>query len=104
MPDALGLAPSKILSNHRRNGETERDDRQKERLHHAHANTESGLRRRSEADDDGINERDINEQQDKLGAGRQTDLQHCPPGFHLRPKLGCAETHVMKTWWAMLKI
>src|SRR5438093_1085569 len=96
MPNALGLPATEILSDHRRNREAERDYRQEQRLHDPYTETESRLRGGTEADDDGINERDVNEQEHKFRAGWQTDAQHRPPCFHLRPKLCCAETQVVK--------
>src|SRR5438876_940270 len=96
MPNALGLPAAKVLPDHRRNRETERDYGQEQRLHYPDAETESRLRRRSKPDDDGIDERNVNEQEYKFRAGRQTDAQHCPPRFHLRPKLRRAETQVVK--------
>ena len=96
MPHALSLAAAKILSDHRRNRKAERDYRQEQSLHYSDTETESRLCGGAKADNDRINECNVSEEQDEFGAGWQTDAQHRPPGFHLRPKLRRAETQVVK--------
>src|ERR1017187_6424264 len=95
LTDAIGVAPSKVLSDHRSNGEAERHDRQKECLHHSCSDPESGLGGRSKASNDAVNNYDINEEQNKLRAGRHSDAKHRPPDFHLRPEKLKTEAQVV---------
>ena len=63
MPDAICMAAAKVLSYYRRNSKAKRDYRQKQRLHHARADSETGLGLRSKAADDYVNEHDVNKDQ-----------------------------------------
>src|ERR1041385_7918322 len=79
MADSMRLAPAEVLAYHGRYGEAEGDDRQKKRLHHACADPEARLRSWSKAADNRVNEHDVNKEQQKLCAGRDTDPQHSSP-------------------------
>src|SRR5260370_9221693 len=86
MPDAISATAAEVLSYDRRNSKAKRHYGQKERLHHARADSETGLSLWSKAADDCVNEHDVNKEQQKLRAGRHTDPQHAFPDFCLRPE------------------
>src|ERR1043166_9303395 len=95
MPDSIRATAAEILSDHRRNSKAKRNYRQKERLHHTRADSETGLSLWSKAADDCVNEHDVNEDQQKLRAGRRTDPQHAFPDFCLRTEQRNSEPHVV---------
>ena len=95
MADSIGVAAAEVLSHHRRNCKAECHHRQKERLHYARADSETGLGCRSKAANDSVNEQDINKEQHKLSAGRHTNPQHLSPGFYLWPEKRNTGTLVM---------
>src|SRR6266403_2105695 len=95
MPDAIRTTAAEVLSHNRRNSKAKRHYGQKERLHHARADSETGLSLRSKAADDHINEHDVNEEQQKLRAGRDTDPQHAFPDSCLRAEQWKSEPYVV---------
>src|SRR6266542_1664806 len=95
MADSIRLAPTEVLAYHRRDGKAERHDRQKKRLHHACADSETRLSRWAKAADNRVNEHDVNEEQQKLSARRHTDPQHSSPNFCARAKKWETKTQVV---------
>src|SRR5262245_31367484 len=95
MPDPIRAPTAEVLGNNGRNSKAKRYYRQKERLHHARADSETGLSLRSKAADDCVNEHDINEDQQKLRARRDTDSQHAFPNSCLRSEQRKSEPHVV---------
>src|ERR1044071_997916 len=95
MADSIRSPPAEVLPDYRRDGKAERHHRQKKRLHHPCADTETRLGRRSKAADDRINEQDVNEEQQKLRACWHTDPQHSSPNLCARPKQRKTKTQVM---------
>src|SRR5205085_8257078 len=94
MPDPVRPATSKVLSDHRRDCETERDYRQEERLHDPRADAESRLSRRTEISNDEIDDQDVEKEQDELCARGHADAQHRAPDFYLRLEELKSETQV----------
>src|SRR6266496_50141 len=95
MPDAIRATAAEVLSYDGRHSKAKRHYRQKERLHHARADSETGLSLRSKATDDHVNEHDVNEEQQKLRASWDTDPQHAFPDFCLRAEQRKSEPHVV---------
>src|SRR5213592_4333582 len=95
MPNAIRATAAKVLSHYWRNSKAKRHYGQKERLHHARADSETGLSLRSKAADYCVNEHDVNEEQQKLRAGRDADPQHAFPDFCLRAEQRKSEPHVV---------
>src|SRR4029450_10732232 len=95
MPDSICATPTKVLSDNRRNRKAKRYYGQKERLHDTTGNSETGLGFRSKAADDCVNEHDVNEDQQKLRARRDTDPQHAVPDLCLRAEQPKSEPHVV---------
>src|SRR6266480_7285587 len=81
MADSIRLASTEVLPYHRRHGKAERHDRQKKRLHYACADPETRLSCWAKAANNCVNEHDVNEEQQKLSAGRHTNPQHSPPNL-----------------------
>src|SRR6516165_3457515 len=95
MPDAIRATAAKVLSHHGRNSKAKRYHGQKQRLHHACANSEASLSLWSKATDDRVNEHDVNEHEQKLRPRRNTDAQHAFPDFCLRTEERKSEPHVV---------
>src|SRR5262245_60062479 len=95
MPDAIRTTATKVLSHNRSNSKAKSDYRQKERLHHARADSESGLSLWPKAADDRVNEDDVHKQQQKLHARRHTDPQHAFPDCCLRAEQRKSKPHVV---------
>src|SRR4029077_3462404 len=94
MPDAISATAAEVLSDNGRNSKAKRHYGQKQRLHHARADSETGLSLRSKAADDCVNEHDVNEEQQKLRACRDTDPQHAFPDLCLRTEQRKSEPYV----------
>src|SRR5947199_6786752 len=95
MLDAIRATAAEVLSDDGRHSKAKGHYGQKERLHHARADSETGLSLRSKAADDCVNEHDVNEEQQKLRARWDTDPQHAFPDFCLRPKQRKSEPYVV---------
>src|SRR4029077_3134614 len=95
MPDAISATAAEVLSDNGRHSKAKRRYGQKERLHHARADSETCLSLRSKAADECVNEHDVNEEQQKLRAGRHTDPQHAFPDFCLRPEQSESKPYVV---------
>src|SRR6266480_6764776 len=95
MPDAIRATAAEVLSYDGRQSKAKRHYGQKERLHQARADSETGLSLRSKAADYCVNEHDVNEEQQKLRARRDTDPQHAFPDFCLRAEQRKSESYVV---------
>src|SRR6266481_9565085 len=95
MPDAVRAAAAEVLPYDWRNSKTKGHYGQEKCLHHAGADTETGLSLRAKAVDDRVDEHNINKEQQKLRAGGHADPQHASPNLCLRTKQRKPEPHVM---------
>src|SRR5262245_37727592 len=95
MANSIRPAPTEVLSYHRRHGKAECHHRQKKRLHHASADSKTRLSRWPKAANNRVNEHDVNEEQQKLCAGRHTDPQHSSPNLCAWAKKRKTKSEVM---------
>src|SRR5947208_16184449 len=96
MTDTLGFSAAVVLPDDRRDGEAQRDNGKKERLHDACADPEAGLGCGTEVPDDCVDDENVDGEERKLRARRDADLEHRPPDLHLRLPLRDSEPKVMK--------
>src|SRR6266545_8071228 len=95
MPDSIRTTSTEVLADHGRNGKTERYHRQEKGLHHACADSETSLCRRTKTSDDRVNNHDVDKEQQKLRARWDTDPQHASPNFGLWAKQRKTKTQIM---------
>src|SRR6516165_2304315 len=95
MPDALRATSTEVLSYDWRNSKTERYHGQEKCLHHAGADSETGLSLRAKAADDRVDKHNINKEQQELRASRNANPQHASPNLCLRTKQRKPKPHIM---------